>query len=270
MNFLSNSTKVKCIVASVLTALAFITLIMLTTLLTITFESKLTMTFIYTVSLMLVLLVWQGILQINVFNDYKSKRNYLCADGILMLCMGALIVISGVLLGILQLDKVMQGVIIGTSDIRIFLTSFLAIIALWKLAVTVISIKEKHFNWWCELLFTALWLALSVLCLLTMFIPSQGLAWAIITVSWGLIVTTIFYMLFSYVIRKPEYLETDEAIEALQQQYDEENLKKEKTQKLSSSFRLQDKLRKLKELHDNKLISDDEYIAKKNQLLDTL
>lgn len=57
MKFLSTSTKVKCIVASVLTGLALITLIMLTSLLSIPFESKLTMTFIYTISLMLVLLI---------------------------------------------------------------------------------------------------------------------------------------------------------------------------------------------------------------------
>ena len=126
MKFLSNSTKIKCIVASVLTGLAFITLIMLTSLLTVTFESKLTMTFIYTISLMLILLIWQGILQINVFTDYKAKRNYLCADGILTLCMGALIIISGILLSVLQLDKIMHGVFIGTSDIRIFLTCFLS------------------------------------------------------------------------------------------------------------------------------------------------
>ena len=57
MKFLSNSTKIKCIVASVLTGLALITLVMLTSLLTVTFQSKLTMSFIYTISLMLILLI---------------------------------------------------------------------------------------------------------------------------------------------------------------------------------------------------------------------
>lgn len=63
-----------------------------------------------------------------------------------MLCMGALIVVSGILLASLQLDKIMSGVLIGTSDIRIFLTCFLSVIAGWKLNVTLISFKEKHFN----------------------------------------------------------------------------------------------------------------------------
>ena len=130
MKFITKSTKIQSIVASVLTALALITLIMLSTLLSISNVSKMTLTFIYTISLVLILLIWHGILQIKVFNDYRCKRNYLCADGILTLCMGALILVSSVLMATLQLDKIISGVLIGTSDIRIFLTVFLAIIGL--------------------------------------------------------------------------------------------------------------------------------------------
>jgi hypothetical protein len=43
--------------------------------------------------------------------------------------MGALLVVSGILFSILQIDKVIEGTIIGTSDIRIFLTCFLLVIA---------------------------------------------------------------------------------------------------------------------------------------------
>lgn len=57
MKFISKSTKTTCIVASVLTGLALITLIMLSTLLEISSVSKTLMCFIYTVSLMLVLLI---------------------------------------------------------------------------------------------------------------------------------------------------------------------------------------------------------------------
>ena len=130
MKFITKSTKIQSIVASVLTGLALITLIMLSSLLEITSVNKLTMTFIYTVSLVLILLIWHGVLQIKVFNDYRCKKNYLCADGILSLCMGALILVSGILMAILQLDKIMAGTLIGTSDIRIFLTCFLAVIAI--------------------------------------------------------------------------------------------------------------------------------------------
>lgn len=77
-------------------------------------------------------------------------------------------------------------------------------------------------------------------------------------------------MLYSYVIRKPKYLETEEALQELREELEEKQAKKEKDQKLSSSFRLQEKLRKLKDLKDNNLITEEEYNQKKNQLLETL
>lgn len=273
MKFITKSTKIQSIVASVLTALALITLIMLSTLLSISNVSKMTLTFIYTISLVLILLIWHGILQIKVFNDYRCKRNYLCADGILTLCMGALILVSGVLMATLQLDKIISGVLIGTSDIRIFLTVFLAIIGLWKFAVMIIAIKEKHFNWWCELLFTIFWLALSVVCLLTMFIANNSLVWIIISISWALISLTIFYMLYSYVIKVPSYLETEEAIkqyeeEIVQRKARQERLENRKQVKVSDTS-IQDKLKRLKELRSADLITEEEYLDKKADILNS-
>lgn len=131
MKFLSKSTKIQGVVASVLTALALIVLIMLSTLIQFNeYSNRVMMTFIYTVCLVFILLIWHGILQIKVFSDYKSKRSYLCADGILSLCMGILLIVSGILLATLQLDTLLEtNLITGTADIRIFLTCFLAIIA---------------------------------------------------------------------------------------------------------------------------------------------
>ena len=272
MKFITKSTKIQSIVASVLTALALITLIMLSTLLSINKVSKLTLTFIYTISLVIILLIWHGVLQIKVFNDYKCKRTYLCADGILSLCMGALIIVSGVLIACLQLDKIVAGVLIGTSDIRIFLTCFLAVIGFWKLTVTIISIKEKHFNAWCELLFTICWLSLSILCLLTMFIKDSSLVWIIIFISWTLIILTIFYMLFSYVIETPNYLETEEAIKQITEELELEKARKERLQnksQLRSNNNLEDKLKRLKELKDQNLITEEEYKNKKLDLLNS-
>ena len=77
MKFITKSTKIQSIVASVLTALALITLVMLSSLLEVNSTTKLTISFIFTISLLVILLVWHGILQIKVFNDYKCKRNYL-------------------------------------------------------------------------------------------------------------------------------------------------------------------------------------------------
>lgn len=268
MKFITKSTKIQSIVASVLTALSLITLIMLSSLLQIGDTSKTTMAFIYTVSLVLILLIWHGIIQIKVFNDYRCKRNYLCADGILSLCMGALLLVSGILLATLQLDKIMKfNTVTDSADIRIFLTAFLLVIAIWKACLMNISIKEKHFNWWCELLFTLLWFALSILCLLTMFIKSSGLVWAIVAVGWALIALTVFYILYSYVIKTPDYLRTEEAVKEVEEQIEKQN--KENNKNLNASFRLQEKLKKLKDLKDQGLITDEEYTNKKNQLLDT-
>lgn len=57
MNFLTRATKTKCIIASVLTALALITLVMLSSLLTISNTSRTFMCLIYSVVLMLTLLI---------------------------------------------------------------------------------------------------------------------------------------------------------------------------------------------------------------------
>ena len=267
MNFITNSTKVRCIVASAITGLALITLIMLSSLLTISPSSKTLMTFIYTGSLMLILLLWQGALQIKVFNDYKQKRNYLCADGIISICMGALLIISAILLGSLQANKVISGTWIGGSDIRIFLTCFLFVLAVWKLAVTIISIKEKHFNWWCELLSTTFWFSLTITCLLSMFTKSSAIVWIIVGICWAIIALNIFFMLFSYVIKKPRYLETKEAIEDLKEEMREKAAKK---QPVITSEMIQKKLRELKDFRDTNLISEEEYIEKKQQLLEKI
>lgn len=277
MKFLSKSTKIQGVVASVLTALALIVLIMLSTLIQFNeYSNRVMMTFIYTVCLVFILLIWHGILQIKVFSDYKSKRSYLCADGILSLCMGILLIVSGILLATLQLDILLKtNLITGTADIRIFLTCFLAIIAFWKLAVMIIAIKEKHFNWWCEMLFIIFWLMLSILCLASMLVSKNAITsilWSIVAFSWALIILTIFYILYSYIIKMPKYLETEEAIQQKQEEIDQIKVRKEKLLERKSSSNnvsttYKDKLKKLKELRDDNLISEEEYLDKKSEIL---
>jgi hypothetical protein len=79
-------------------------------------------------------------------------------------------------------------------------------------------------------------------------------------------------MLFSYVIKTPTYLETEEAINIYNEEIEEERVRREKIQNKNNpntSFRLQEKLKKLKDLRDNNLITEEEYNQKKAQLLDT-
>jgi hypothetical protein len=219
MNFITKSTRTKTIVASVLTGIALITLIMLSSLLNIESTTKTIMCFLYTVGLMLVLLFWQGLIQINVFNDYKCQKKMLCADGILNLCFAALITISGILFASLQVNAVIKGIELATTDIRVFIVAFLLALTFWKIATFILSIKEKRYNWWLEMIFAILWLAISIVTFISIFSTSLiGIAWTFVTMGWALIVTTIFYSLYSYVIREPEYLETEKAIAILKKE----------------------------------------------------
>ena len=276
MNFITKSTKVRCIAASVITGIALITLIMLSSLLTLSTVNKTLMCFIYTTALMLCLLLWHGVIQINVFNDYKCKRNYLCADGILSICMGTLLIVSATLFGILQADKAMNGLIDTNSDIRIFLTCFLGVMGLWKLAVTVLSIKEKHFNWYCELIYTIAWLALAIVCLLSMLTSlTTTMIWLLISFSWLIIVLTIYFDLLTYNIKKPVYLETDEALKILKEEDADRKARKKamnakyitKQSVQTDAGTVKEKLKRLKELKDSGLISNEDYEDKKAEIL---
>lgn len=80
-------------------------------------------------------------------------------------------------------------------------------------------------------------------------------------------------MLYSYVIKTPKYLETEEAIQLKQEEIEEIKLRKEKLRnkievKSTTGSGLQDKLKKLKELRDNQLITEEEYQDKKAELLE--
>ena len=80
-------------------------------------------------------------------------------------------------------------------------------------------------------------------------------------------------MLYSYVIKSPKYLETEEAIQLKQEEIEEIKLRKEKLRnkveiKSTTGSGLQDKLKKLKELRDNQLITEEEYQDKKAELLE--
>lgn len=271
MNFITRATKVKCIVASVITALALITLIMLSTLLNLTPSNKVILCLIFSISLMLILLIWQGIVEIKVFNDYKSQNKHLCADGIINLCMGALIAICASLFGILQASKVIKGISYTTIDIRIFLVMFITILIVWKGSLLVLSIKQKRFNAWCDLLSIILWLSLDVLVQVSLFVNTQALtsmAWAIIINSWLIIAENIFYILFSYVIKTPTYLETPINVSMLQE--DEIEIKCAKINKPTENTRIYEKLKKLKDLKDNGLITSEDYENKKKQILENL
>lgn len=280
MNFITKSTRTKTIVASVLTGIALITLIMLSSLLNIESTSKTIMCFLYTVGLMLVLLFWQGMIQINVFNDYKCQKKMLCTDGILNLCFGALITISGVLFACLQVNPIIKGIELTTTDIRVFIVAFLLALTAWKVAVFIKSIKDRRYNWWLEMIFAILWLAISIVTFISIFLPTTsliGIAWTFVALGWTVIVSTIFYSLYSYVIREPEYLETEKARAILKKEEERREFRQAKldgrleTKKSSlTSDLVKEKLKRLKELKDANLISQEDYDEKKAEIIDSM
>lgn len=121
------------------------------------------------------------------------------------------------------------------------------------------------------------WLMLSILCLTSMFIKGStltGILWSIVAFSWALIILTIFYILYSYIIKTPKYLETEEAIQQKQEEIDQIKVRKEKllerkssSNNVSTTYTYKDKLKKLKELRDDNLISEEEYLDKKSEIL---
>lgn len=271
MDFIRGRTKTNSIVASVLTGLALITLIMLSTLLNITSTTRTIMCLIYTVALLLILCIWEGILEINVFADYKMQRKYLCADGIVSICMGVLLVICSILFGALQAVPIIKGSGLVTTDIRIFLSVFLFIMAIWKGVVLILSIKEKRFNWWYELVNTLLWLALAIICSVSMVLKNLNvIAWLTVSFGWALIAINIVGVLISYVIKSPQYLETERAKKIVEEEIQKVELHKTQisSAKISTNS-VESKLKKLKELKDQKLISEEEYKNKKKDLLDS-
>ena len=80
-------------------------------------------------------------------------------------------------------------------------------------------------------------------------------------------------MLYSYVIKVPNYLETEEAIkqyeeEIAQRKARQERLENRKQVKVSDTS-IQDKLKRLKELRSADLITEEEYLDKKADILNS-
>lgn len=73
-------------------------------------------------------------------------------------------------------------------------------------------------------------------------------------------------MLFSYVIKTPTYLETVEAFKIIEKEEMDAKFSAEKGKKMAMTT-AQGKLKKLKELRDNDLISEQDYEEMKKEIL---
>lgn len=289
--FLKGYTKNMCVAFSVVTGLLLVTLIMITLLISGTPENKALICFCYTIGLMFLDTLFVGIVQIRVFNDYKSQRKSLCADGIFIICLGILIIIAGLLFAVLQGSQIASNEELSNVDIRYIISVFLFSFAIWKAITVSLSFKEKRKNWWIELISAILWAILGVLTVVTIFISSNTLIvflWLFVAIGWLMIINYILYLLYSYIFNTPTYLETEEAIGLLNKDILERQNRIERLNAMTGAIGnnmtvknqveqskqvdddVESKLAKLDSLLNKGIISKEEYDSKRKQIIDNL
>lgn len=283
--FIKKGTKTSCITASVIAGIGLLTLVMLLFLLQVDAAAKALIAFIFTVSLVFFITLWVGILQIKVFNDYKSQKKSLCAEGIFIICLTILTVITAILFYVLQANAVFGTGTISTVDIRYFLAVFLLAFGIWKIFVAVASFKEKRFNKWLEVILAGLWVGFSALTLASILVSGAVLTtilWLFVVLGWAMIITYIIFLLYSYIFKSPKYLETPEAIKLLEKDIATKNNRlarvsamvnggtveatHEKVQAKASDD-LETKLKKLDDLLAKKVLTKEEYDEKRKQII---
>lgn len=282
-DFIKKSTKTNVIVASVIAGIALISLVMLILLLSPE-TNKGFLSFLFSIILVFVITFWFGILQIKVFNDYKGQRKYLCAEGIFIICLTVLIVITGILFATIQGATAFGAGLVDTIDIRWFIAVFLLGFSVWKACVVAMSLKEKRFNWWLELAIAVLWVGLSVLTIVSIFSTGDAInsiLWGFVIVSWLLIITYITYLLMTYIFKKPTYLETEKAFELAKTEARQKSERlaranammgggyvphtAEKTETKKDD--LETKLKKLDDLLAKNILTKEEYDEKRKQII---
>ena len=208
--------------------------------------------------------IFVGAMQIKVFNDYKSQKKYLCADGIFYICLTILVAIVAMLFVTIQNSNI---------DIRYFIFVFTLAFAVWKIIISILAFKNKYFNAFAELLIALLWLATGIGVLLTIFNDLENVGQYVLCVSnYLLCLLTIFYILYSYVF-------TEKAIELLEK---EENERQQRLNRFNNVYVPQNnvnngnakdddvevKLKKLQDLKEKGFINEEEYEKRKKEILD--
>ncbi len=205
--------------------------------------------------------IFIGSMQIKVFGDYKKQNKSLCADGIFYICLAVLISITNTIAGIMNNQLVASGIIMV----------FASMFAFWKFIMFIIALKLRAHNALLELIVAFTWGMLGVANGMGATDTSAVIA---IGASYAICIFSVVYMLYSYVFREPRYLATEKGYAiALQQQADRQRRQSmfdtgyANTAPQSSST-AEDKLAKLKSLHDKGFITDQEYSARKSAILD--
>lgn len=261
--FLERGTKTFSVVTSVLIALAVLVLVIIG----LTGGQILNVSVVGSSVLAFIVAIFLGAMQIRVFNDYKNQNKYLCADGIFYICLTILVAISALVFVFTPNAQ---------FDLRYFIFVFTLTFAVWKIVLAVIGFKNKRFNAFVELLIAICWLISGVAVMLTSTMEGEVPLYVLCASNYLLALVTIFYILYSYVFKDPTYLETEEGLRILQK---EQEAKEQRLNRFNNRYnpapqtqtvseeKLEDKLAKLQSLKEKGFITEEEFEAKKKDLI---
>ncbi len=266
--FLTRDTKVFSVVTSVLIAIALIVLVIIG----LMGGNFLDISVIGSSVIVFIVGIFLGSMQIKVFTDYKSQKKYLCADGIFNICLTVLVAISALVFLLVRESQ---------FDLRYFIFVFAIAFAVWKIVIAVYGFKNKRFNAFVELLIAIFWIISGISVLITTLISNNTSIYLLCVSNYLLGITTIFYILYSYVFKDPNFLETPEALDLLKKEQEERQQRLNRFNNRFNSYQppvqndetkesddLEDKLSKLKSLKDKNFITEEEYEKRKKELLD--
>ncbi len=290
--FLKKDTRRNIVIMSVFAAIVAIALIMIGILLPSNTGIPKSLILMGTsLFALFVLSIFNGVIQIKVFNDYKGQTKSLCAEGIFNICLTILVFISFVLFSMLQARTIIdEGTLLNTVDLRYFIGVFVAAFAVWKVFSIITAVKEKRNNLWIEIIICVLWLALAIDIFLTIATLSVAVFWIGVVLSVLLVGSMTLFNLYSYIFHEPTYLETEEGKALLEKDNAERAARMNRLAALQNGGMMaqpqiiqvqtnepkqekesvEDKLAKLEELKSKGLITEEEYAEKRKKIIDSL
>ena len=290
--FLRKETRVSTVVWSVICIIAIIMLTLLALML-----DKRQIAVVGSVVLALCLSFVHGITQLSVLRDYRTSHRYLSMDGIMHICLTIIIAMASVLYLIVEGMRAAGAGVTSSFDFRYMVAVFILVVAVWQCVVSYIAFRHRHFNAPLEALLAVSYIGSAVGVIgQASFRDGDAAAVFLLIADFVLCAVTLTYLLFSYVFRAPEYLVTQEGIQALRR---EEEMQAQRAARFAAFAAprqpgqpvyppqapaapvvppstpdveedITDRLMKLKNLYDAGVISEEEYQEKRRDLLSRL
>ncbi len=288
IEFIKGRTKKNIVVFSVLLGVAAIVVIILSLMIP---NCQALVPFIGGLTMCIVGCFVYAAAQIRVFKDYKSRMKYLCADGILCICLGALSVICIIIFLFLGKNT--------NVDFRIIIAVLIFAYCIWKIVMCYFAVVEKKNNWYLEIILTLGWILYGVCCLLfaifdkdPQFIKNASgttnvILWIMAIAGFLITAAQIIYLLYSYIFKVPTFLECEEAFVIAEKEEHERQIRMGRLATMSATpgkrgvvapaepnapveedvSETKKKLQKLKKLFDEGLITEEDYKEQKTEIL---